>query len=89
MYLKKILPYKIIKLKNDIQKLKNINSDIRINSFVNNKKDNCYLRAILKKNLMNFLKIYKNKKILITGHTGFKGSWLSIWLNYLGAKKVC
>lgn len=35
---------------------------------------------------MNFLKIYKNKKILITGHTGFKGSWLSIWLNYLGAK---
>jgi len=25
------------------------------------------------------------KKVLITGHTGFKGSWLSIWLNYLGA----
>jgi CDP-glucose 4,6-dehydratase len=23
---------------------------------------------------------YKNKKILITGHTGFKGSWLSLWL---------
>jgi len=27
-----------------------------------------------------------NKKILITGHTGFKGGWLSIWLNMLGAK---
>ncbi len=28
---------------------------------------------------------YKNKKILITGATGFKGSWLCMWLNYLGA----
>jgi len=28
---------------------------------------------------------WKNKKILITGHTGFKGSWLTIWLNKLGA----
>ena len=33
-----------------------------------------------------FCNIYKNKKILITGHTGFKGSWLTIWLNLLGAK---
>lgn len=31
---------------------------------------------------------YKNKRVLITGHTGFKGSWLSIWLNELGAKVV-
>lgn len=29
--------------------------------------------------------LYKNKKVLITGHTGFKGSWLSIWLIKLGA----
>lgn len=29
--------------------------------------------------------IYKNKKILITGHTGFKGSWLSEWLIMCGA----
>ena len=29
---------------------------------------------------------YKNKKILITGATGFKGSWLSYWLFLLGAK---
>jgi len=32
------------------------------------------------------LSIYKNRKVLVTGHTGFKGSWLSIWLNELGAK---
>lgn len=32
--------------------------------------------------------IYKNKRVLITGHTGFKGSWLSIWLTILGAE-VC
>ncbi len=31
---------------------------------------------------------FKNKKIIITGHTGFKGSWLSIWLTYLGAKVI-
>ena len=28
---------------------------------------------------------FKGKRILITGHTGFKGSWLSIWLKELGA----
>ena len=28
---------------------------------------------------------YKNKRILITGNTGFKGSWLSLWLSNLGA----
>ena len=35
-----------------------------------------------------FNEIYKNKTVLITGHTGFKGSWLSIWLNELGANVV-
>ena len=29
---------------------------------------------------------WKNKKVLITGHTGFKGAWLTFWLNHLGAK---
>ena len=29
---------------------------------------------------------WKNKKVFITGHTGFKGSWASIILNYIGAK---
>ena len=28
---------------------------------------------------------WKNKNILITGHTGFKGSWLSLYLSYLEA----
>ena len=28
---------------------------------------------------------WKNKKVLITGHTGFKGRWLSLFLEYLGA----
>lgn len=28
----------------------------------------------------------KNKKVFLTGHTGFKGSWMSIWLELLGAK---
>lgn len=35
-----------------------------------------------------FDNFYKDKRVLITGHTGFKGSWLSIWLNELGAKVV-
>ena len=35
-----------------------------------------------KKDLLYF----KNKKIIITGHTGFKGSWLSIFLSLLGSK---
>jgi len=29
---------------------------------------------------------WKNKKVLITGHTGFKGSWLALWLDKMGAK---
>ena len=33
-----------------------------------------------------FDNIYKNKKVLITGNTGFKGSWLTVWLMKLGAK---
>jgi CDP-glucose 4,6-dehydratase len=35
-----------------------------------------------------FKNIYKNKKVLITGHTGFKGSWLSVWLLNLGADVI-
>jgi len=32
--------------------------------------------------------IYRGMTVLVTGHTGFKGSWLSIWLRELGAKVV-
>ena len=35
-----------------------------------------------------FNNIYKGKKVFLTGHTGFKGSWLALWLTKLGAK-VC
>ena len=35
----------------------------------------------------NYLKkIFKNEKVLITGHTGFKGTYLTFFLNYLGSK---
>ena len=35
-----------------------------------------------------FGNVYSGKKVLITGHTGFKGSWLSCWLLKLGASVV-
>ena len=35
-----------------------------------------------------FKNIKKDKKVLITGNTGFKGSWLTVWLLSLGAKVV-
>ncbi len=31
-------------------------------------------------------KFWRNKKVLMTGHTGFKGSWLCLWLTHIGAK---
>jgi CDP-glucose 4,6-dehydratase len=37
---------------------------------------------------MDFLNTYNGKKVLITGHTGFKGSWLTVWLNMLGANVI-
>lgn len=40
-----------------------------------------------KANILNlFNGIYKNKRVFITGHTGFKGSWLSLLLHQLGAE---
>lgn len=43
----------------------------------------------MKHKLKNSLNRYfKGKTIIITGHTGFKGSWLSLWLNILGAKVI-
>ena len=40
------------------------------------------------KNNNSFLKSYKNLKVLVTGSTGFKGSWLCYWLFLLGSKVV-
>ena len=37
---------------------------------------------------MIFNNIYKDKTVLVTGHTGFKGSWLSLWLTQLGANVI-
>lgn len=41
-------------------------------------------------NMVNFHSlfggIYKGKKVLLTGHTGFKGSWLAYWLTKMGAE---
>lgn len=35
-----------------------------------------------------FNNIYRDKKVLVTGHTGFKGSWITTWLIKLGANVV-
>ena len=41
-----------------------------------------------KDNMSDFLEFFKGKKILITGHTGFKGSWLCAMLKMAGAEVV-
>ncbi len=38
--------------------------------------------------LKNLKKFYKNKKVLVTGHTGFKGFWIFLILKFLGAKVI-
>lgn len=35
-----------------------------------------------------FNNIYQGKRVFITGHTGFKGSWLALWLTQLGAEVI-
>ena len=37
---------------------------------------------------MKLKKFFNNKTVIVTGHTGFKGSWLSLWLVSLGAKVI-
>ena len=34
------------------------------------------------------INFWNNKTVFITGHTGFKGAWISLWLQQLGAKVV-
>ncbi len=40
------------------------------------------LNLVLKNTNSNF---WRGKRVLMTGHTGFKGSWLSLWLQSMGA----
>ena len=37
-------------------------------------------------NLVDALNTFRGKRVLITGDTGFKGSWLSLWLHQHGAQ---
>lgn len=39
-------------------------------------------------NIDIFDNFYSGKRVLVTGHTGFKGSWLSIWLHEIGAEVI-
>lgn len=39
-------------------------------------------------NLVMATTFWKNKRVLITGHTGFKGSWMSLWLQTRGASVI-
>ena len=48
--LKKIIPNKIISLRHDYMKMKNLKKDLRLDWFLNNTGDNCYIRGIFKKN---------------------------------------
>jgi CDP-glucose 4,6-dehydratase len=36
--------------------------------------------------MTQFADLYRGKRVLLTGHTGFKGSWLALWLHEMGAK---
>jgi CDP-glucose 4,6-dehydratase len=38
--------------------------------------------------MTQFGDVYKGRRVLLTGHTGFKGSWLCMWLRQLGAELV-
>jgi len=42
--------------------------------------------AVEKLALNGFGSAYRGRRVLVTGHTGFKGSWLCLWLNALGAE---
>jgi CDP-glucose 4,6-dehydratase len=37
---------------------------------------------------MEMKDFFKGKRVFVTGHTGFKGAWLSIWLTEMGAKVI-
>jgi len=43
-------------------------------------------KSTLEELVMMFGNAYRDRRVLVTGHTGFKGSWLVLWLQMLGAK---
>ena len=47
-----------------------------------------YQSSVLEGVEMNTLDFYKGKTVLVTGDTGFKGSWLAVWLNNLGSEVI-
>ena len=46
------------------------------------------MESMVNSTINTYNNFYRGKRILITGHTGFKGSWLSIWLQKLGAEVI-
>jgi len=44
--------------------------------------------SLAKVGVAMFDNIYKGKTVVVTGHAGVKGSWLSLWLKHLGAKVI-
>lgn len=45
---------------------------------------NCPMESVVTANVINS-EFWKDKKVFITGHTGFKGSWMCLWLESMGA----
>lgn len=43
------------------------------------------IRKAAVENMGMNMEFWKGKRVLITGHTGFKGSWLALWLSHMGA----
>lgn len=46
------------------------------------------MESVVKRFSTPFGGVYHGKKVLVTGHTGFKGAWLSLWLTELGAEVI-
>ncbi|MFC4599692.1 CDP-glucose 4,6-dehydratase [Cohnella hongkongensis] len=45
-----------------------------------------FMGQTIRKDILGDSSFWENKKVFVTGHTGFKGSWLSLWLSHKGAR---